>query len=290
MSGKTITVGFIGLGNIGMPMAKNLARKGPEMGLAVCVFDVVEEPVTALAELGAKAASPAEIAESCEMIGLCVRDDNDVDDLLYGADGILERAKAGTVIAVHSTVLRKNVLRWAEDAKAKGLELIDAPITGGAAGAEAGTLCIMAGGGEAVIERARPYFDCMSTVLVHAGEVGSGIVLKLANNLMTYAQYTTISEAHGLVKGAGVDPERLYEVGKANGVIAGSMHQFITGREGVKAGGQPGDMDKYFGPFASLGEKDLDHALALAEELGLDLPQGKTVRAGIRDTFLKGVV
>lgn len=284
------STGYIGLGNIGKPMCSNLVKNGPANGLSVMVYDVVAEPIEEMVGLGATAAgSPREIAEQCDLIGLCVRDDNDVDNLLYGDDGMLACGREGAVIAIHSTVTRDSVLRWAKDAAEHGIHIIDAPITGGASGAAEGTLCIMVGGDEAVLERAKPMFDCTSKLVVRGGDVGQGIVLKLANNLITYAAFTAVSEAVALVKGSGVAPEQLYAVGQANGVITPSGLQFITGREGLLAGCTAEEMESIFGPFAGLGEKDLDHALALATQLGMKLPATEQVREGIRKTFLTGI-
>ncbi len=287
----TIAAGYIGLGNIGKPMCENLVRKRAENGLKVYVYDVMPEPVQEMVALGAVAAAGGrEIAKTCDLVGLCVRHDGDVDDLLYGEDGMLVNGREGAIIAIHSTVTRDNILRWAKDAAEYGIHVIDAPITGGAAGAAEGALCIMVGGDDSVIERASPMFAGTSKAVVHGGALGSGIVLKLANNLITYTAFTACSEAVALVKNADVDPERLYEVGKVNGVITPSGQQFISAREGLLAGCTPEQMDEIFGPFAGLGEKDLGHALALAGQLRITLPVTQQVRTGIRSTFLQGVL
>lgn len=284
-----IQVGYVGLGNIGKPMCTTLINNGRSKGIEVVVFDVVAAPVAEMVELGAKSASAVgEIAATCDLIGVCVRDDKDVDSILYGDDGMLAKAKPGAVIAIHSTVTKPNMLRWAKDGEKCGVHVIDAPITGGASGAAEGTLCIMVGAEESVLEKAMPMLECTSKRVVRGGEVGSGIVLKLANNLMTYAAFTAVSEAVALVKKSGLNPEDLYAVGEVNGVITPSGKQFITGREGLLAGCTEEQMLEFFGPFAGLGEKDLDHALGLCQDLQLELPMTNTVRQHIRQTFLKG--
>ena len=137
------TVGFIGLGNIGRPMAEKLLAGD----FAVQVYDVFPDAAASVVEAGASLASgPAEMARACQYIGLCVRDDNDVESLLFGDEGILSNAQQGLVVAVHSTVTQANLLKWADVARQSGVELLDAPITGGASGAEQGTLCYMVGG------------------------------------------------------------------------------------------------------------------------------------------------
>ncbi|MFT5032942.1 MAG: 3-hydroxyisobutyrate dehydrogenase [Bermanella sp.] len=287
----TIATGYIGLGNIGKPMCTNLVKNQGKNGLQVYVYDVMPDPIQEMVALGALAAnSGREIAEKCALIGLCVRNDGDVENLFYGDNGMLANAAKGTIIAIHSTVTRDNIIRWANDAAKYDIHVIDAPITGGASGAADGSLCIMVGGEDSVIERATPMFTGTSKVVVHAGELGAGAVLKLANNMITYAAFTACSEAIALMKNAGLEPDRLYEVGKANGVITPSGQQFISGREALLAGCTAEQMDEFFGPFAGLGEKDLDHALNLASQLNIALPVTEKIREGIRKTFTEGVM
>ncbi|WP_295877444.1 NAD(P)-dependent oxidoreductase [uncultured Zhongshania sp.] len=283
--------GFIGLGNIGKPMAENLAKKCATYDMALTVFDVMPAPMADLAALGASTAnSPEDMAKQCELIGICVRNDDDVEQLLYGAngrDGMLKLGRPNAIFAIHSTVTRDNIVRWAADAKQHNIHVVDAPITGGAGGAAAGTLCIMLGASPELSERLQPMLSCMASKLVAAGEPGAGTVLKLANNLMNYTAFTAISEATALVKAAGVDVEKLFEVGEANGVITPMAKQFVTGRDGLFSGCTKDEMFSIFGPFAGLAEKDLDHALHLAAQLGLEFSVAKKVREGIHQTFLE---
>lgn len=274
-------VGFIGLGNIGRPMAKQLLKQ-PE---PVWVFDVVPAASAELAALGANvAASPAELAAQCGIIGICVRDDKDVDALLYGSDGLFANAQANTIIAIHSTVTQDAILRWHRDAVKLGLQIIDAPITGGAAGAESGTLCYMVGGDEATIERCRPVFLCSGSKIVHGGAIGTGIALKLCNNLMTYAAFIAVHEGFKLATACGLDTSKLLEVGQANGVVTAQMSAFIGGRNALA--GNPEMLQQFFGPHAALGTKDLGAALQTAEKLGLSLPGTQKNSELIEDVFL----
>ena len=285
-----IQCGYIGLGNIGKPMCANLAKNASAQGLSLQVFDIAPEPVAEMVALGALAASsPEDMARECELIGICVRHDGDVENLLYGdgeRPGMLAVATKGTVLAIHSTVTRDGILRWARDAAEKGLHIVDAPITGGAGGAADATLCIMAGGEAEAVARCQPMFACTSKAVVYAGEVGNATVVKLANNLMNYAAFSAIAEGTALLRGAGVDVQALYDVGAANGVVTPMMKQFIDGRDGMRAACSDEDMRAIFGPFASLAEKDLDHALALAGQLKLALPQTTTVRRHIDAVFM----
>jgi len=223
---------------------------------------------------------------ACDHIGLCIRDGKDVESLLYGADGILENCKTGTVIAIHSTVHQTEILKWHGEGKSKNLIIIDAPITGGAGGAENATLCYMVGGDTETFEKCKPVFQTSADKIIHAGEVGVGIVLKLCNNLITYAQFTAVAEASKLAKSCGLSEAVLREVGKSNGVINEQMHTFISGRNGCLTSCTPEQMQQIFGPFASLGEKDLDCALAAAKEAGIQLTSTELVRKMIGDVYL----
>jgi 3-hydroxyisobutyrate dehydrogenase-like beta-hydroxyacid dehydrogenase len=276
-----MSVGFIGLGNIGKPMAKQLLK----LSEAVWVFDVVPAACAELAAIGAHvAASPAELAKQCRIIGICVRDDKDVDSLLYGPEGIFANAAADTIVAIHSTVTQDATLRWHRDGAVLGLHVIDAPITGGAGGAAAGTLCYMVGGDEAIIERCRPVFLCSGSKIVHGGPIGTGIALKLCNNLMTYAAFIAAHEGFKLAAACGLAAEKLLEVGQANGVVTSQMSSFLLGRNSMV--GDPAMLQKHFAPHAALGKKDLGAALQSAEKLNVALPGTQKNSELIEDEYL----
>jgi 3-hydroxyisobutyrate dehydrogenase len=275
-------IGFIGLGNIGKPIAVHL-RKLPD---PVWVYDVVAAAMHELAAAGARAAeSPAELARHCRHIGLCVRDDADVEALLYGGSGLFAHAAAGTLIAVHSTVTHSAILGWARDGAARGITLIDAPISGGASGAEAATLTYMVGGDAAALETCRPVLATSAAKIVHAGALGAGITLKLANNLMSYAAFAAMHEAVALARAAGLSLDVLIEVGKSNGVVTPQMQAFIRNRDEIAASGDAA-LQKFFGPFGALGKKDLMAALASATQLGVTLPSTRQLAERIEDVFL----
>lgn len=275
-------IGFIGLGNIGKPMAKHLTDKEFELQ----VFDVFEDPVQELTKLGATAVAPKEMAEQCDIIGICVRDNSDVESLLY-EQGMLEAATANTIFAIHSTVTRQGLEQWAQDASDSGVHLIDAPITGGAQGAEDGSLIYMLGGRKEIVERCMPIFNHSAKSIVHAGDLGTGIVLKLAINSMTYSAFIAIKEATELAKAAGLDPAVLYEVGQGNGVVTPFSHRFASGREQALQAVDDETLVSIFEPMGRLGEKDLDAALQTAAGLGIDMPNAENSRKLIMDTFVK---
>lgn len=277
------SVGYIGLGNIGKPSARHLLGKSWQ----VMVHDVWQPAVDELVSEGATAApSVAELASNCQHFGICVRDDTQVEALLYGADGILDNATPGAVIAIHSTVSRAGLLRWAGDAGQRGVQLIDAAISGGAQGAEEARLCYMVGGDAEVVERARPVFLTSGNSVVHAGALGTGILLKLCNNLITYAEFMAMSEAVRLAEAGGLSASMLREVGKSNGVVNESMFQFISNRNALANQCSEEEMDQMFGAFGRLGEKDLDCALQSADEMGIELPSTRRLREQVLSLFL----
>lgn len=277
-----MAIGFIGLGNIGKPMARQLLK----LGEPVRVHDVAAAPVAELVALGAQAAdSPAALAADCRVVGLCVRDDRDVESLLHGADGLFAHLPQDAIIAVHSTVTQDALLRWAHEAGERGLHLVDAPITGGAGGAEAATLCTMVGGEAAILERLRPVLATSASKIIHAGPVGCGIALKLCNNIMTYAAFAAIDEGVRLARAGGLDPQLLIDVGRANGVVTPQMEAFLGNRDKLAAAG-PETMRKAFGPFAALAGKDLAAALDSARALGVALPATAHLQDIIKAVFL----
>lgn len=276
-----MSIGFIGLGNIGKPIARHLLK----LPHAIWVHDAVEAAMDELRAAGARVGAPAELAKRCRIIGLCVRDDADVDALLYGSAGLLENVAPGTIIAVHSTVTQQAILRWAGDARARDIHVIDAPITGGASGAEAATLTYMVGGDAATLERCRPVFSTSAAKIIHAGNIGAGITLKLANNLMTYAAFAAISEAAALARAGGLSLDVLIEVGVSNGVVTPQMQSFIRNRDRIGASGGAA-LQQFFGPFGALGKKDLLAALSSAGQLGVALPTTLHLSHSIEDIFL----
>jgi 3-hydroxyisobutyrate dehydrogenase len=282
MTAKT-NVGYIGLGNIGKPSAQRLIGDI----FNAHVFDVYSPAVEELVAAGATGcATVAELAKSCSHIGVCVRDDAQVEELLYGSDGIFAHAAAGTLIAVHSTVTQSNLLQWSKEASEKGLKLIDAPITGGAHRAADGTLCYMVGGSIEELEQCSPVFETSAEKIVHAGPVGSGIALKLCNNFIQYTEFVAMVEATRLAEACGLSVEVLRDVGLSNGVVNEQMFMFASGRNAVVKTASEEDMDAYFGVMGRLGRKDLECAISTASEKGVALPTAEYIRDRIENVFL----
>jgi 3-hydroxyisobutyrate dehydrogenase len=280
---EAMAVGYIGLGNIGKPSARHLI--GDQF--RAHVYDVDAVAMAELASAGAAGCdSAAELAAACSHIGICVRDEPQVESLLYGADGIFENAAAGTIVAIHSTVSRDAILKWAAAGESAGIRLIDAGISGGAQGAEAGTLVYMVGGDADAVEQARSVFMTSAASVIHAGELGAGMVLKLCNNLVTYLQFQAMSEAARLAEASGISIDVLREVGETNGVVSEQMHSFISGRNAMAAACSEEEMAAMFGPFGKLGEKDLECALDSARQSGVELPFTAQLQRHVYDMFI----
>jgi 3-hydroxyisobutyrate dehydrogenase-like beta-hydroxyacid dehydrogenase len=264
-----VRAGFVGLGNIGRPMAKRLL----EAGFETAVFDLAAPPVEDLVGLGARAAAtPRDAAEGCDAIGVCVRDDADVLDVCLRADGLLAGARPGAVIAIHSTVLPSTAEQVAAEAAPRGIGVIDACVSGGAAGAEHGALIVMAGGEADALERARPYLDAFARKVVHAGSIGSGCKAKLCNNLLTYLAWTAAFEAHTLAKASGLSQECFEEVTTATGNLTGLMRAFLGAHKLPEETRTSEAMQQTLRGYLAVAEKDLAWTLQLARECGVTLP------------------
>jgi 3-hydroxyisobutyrate dehydrogenase len=276
-----MSVGFIGLGNIGKPMAMHWANaKQP-----LVVFDVLPQAAADLVAAGAKAAATvADLAREAQIIGICVRDDKDVEQVLYGAGGILDNARPDTVVLIHSTVKQESILRWHEQGKAKSMHIIDASVT---RATEPNKFCYMLGGDAVVVERCSPLLAAGGNAVVHAGPVGAAIALKLCNNMMTYASFIAVHEAYKLARAFGIDPELLHQVSNTNGVITPSMAGFIRARGQIAKQGQA-VLQAAFGPHGALGEKDMAAALQSAKKLEVSLPGAQKTEELIADVFVNG--
>jgi 3-hydroxyisobutyrate dehydrogenase len=262
-------VGFIGLGDMGFPMAKNLVGNDFE----VVVFDQRPEPMAEFTKFGATiAGSSRELAEKCETIGICVQNDAQVEAVLLGEDGILKGAKSDTVVAIHSTVHPRTVRKLAEIAAGQGVGVIDVAVTGGAHVAAQRSLCYMAGGDEQLVERCRKVFETSASKIVYAGDLGMGMMTKLCNNLITYLELLAATESMLLARKAGVPDAAIDAVTEHNGVVTPSMKMFIAmRREADKLISDKGFQDM-MRIRTEIGEKDLALAVECGRELGVSLP------------------
>ncbi|WP_433732181.1 NAD(P)-dependent oxidoreductase [Nocardia sp. CA-129566] len=263
-----LPVGFIGLGNMGAPMARSLlAWPG---GLTVC--DTRPDAVQPFTEAGAAAAvSAAEIAEKAAVISVTVLNDEQVRAVVTGPEGLLRTAAPGTVIAVHSTISDRTAQELAGECAEHGVELVDAPVSGGAPGAARGKLAVMVGGTDTAFERVRGPFGCFADLVVHAGPVGAGTRMKLARNLLHFVAFTAAAEAQRLAEAADIDITVLGKVVRHSDAVTGGPGAIM-----LRDRTTPIEPNDFWLPILShvrdLGEKDLGLALELGARLGVELP------------------
>lgn len=267
-------IGFIGLGNIGAPMARRLLDRPDEL----VVLDVAAVATAPFAAEGATvAATPAELAARARVISIVVRDEAQVADVLDGPDGLLAAATAGTVVAVHSTISAEGAVALAERASAAGVDLVDAPISGGAMGAHEGTLAVMVGGSDDAVERARPVLERYASLVVHCGPVGQGTRMKIARNLITFASFAAVGEAQRLAQAAGLDVAALGDVVRHSDRVTGGAGAIML-RPDASVMADDDGLRPIFAHTAALGTKDLDLAAELGDGLDVDTPVAELAR------------
>lgn len=203
-------LGFLGLGIMGYPMARNLLRAGHEVAVWSRTASKAQE--LAAAEKGKFCSTPKEVGQFADCIFLCVGDTEMSEEVILGPDGIVEGAKPGTVIADASTVSPSASRRMGETLAAKGIEFLDAPCTGSKPGAEGGTLTFMIGGDQTVFERVRPFFEPMGKRLYYCGGPGMGLNAKLTQNLILSNILMAFNEGMVLAAKAGVDANLMLEI------------------------------------------------------------------------------
>jgi 3-hydroxyisobutyrate dehydrogenase len=270
-------VGFIGLGNIGKPMALRLAAAD---GIDLWVYDVMREPVEELEAAGARgAASIAAMASRSDVVCVMVRDDDQVRDVLGEVLGV---AGDGQTVVIHSTVAPSTPGQLADTAARHGVEVVDAPVSGGAMGAADGTLAIMVGGSDEAFAAARPALDVMGSLITHAGPIGSGTKLKLARNLMHFVAFTAATEAQRLAEASGLDVAELGKVVRHTDKVTGGPGAIML--RSTAAPIEEGDF--WMGVYEhvwELGKKDLTFAIDLADQQGVDVPLARLSLERLRE-------
>jgi 2-hydroxy-3-oxopropionate reductase len=254
-------IGFIGLGIMGRPMAKNLMKAGYELVLHNRSPEKAEE----LAEEGnaTAARSPREAAEACDIVITMLPDSPDVEAVVSGEDGVLGGIRHGALLVDMSTISPVVTEELAEEVREKGASMLDAPVSGGDVGAIEGALSIMVGGSEEDFERARPLFDVMGKVATHVGPTGAGQVVKACNQIVVALTIEAVSEALVLGSRGGVAPEKLVEA--LSGGLAGSAVMEAKKEKFFSHDFEPGFR-------IELHHKDLGIALAAGREYGVALP------------------
>jgi 3-hydroxyisobutyrate dehydrogenase-like beta-hydroxyacid dehydrogenase len=265
MTSTTLRIGFIGLGTMGGRMARRLVSQG----YAVRGYDPSAERADRARAAGVVLdSSPGRVAATADLVLSSLPDPAAVRAAYLGEDGVLAGAHAGMTWIDMSTIDPETWREVAAKAAAGGIDCLDAPVSGGPAEAGSGKLVFLVGGEAAVLERCRPVLMALATDLHHVGPLGSGLVVKLVNNVMSMGNMVVAAEAMVLGVKAGVDPRRLFEILSTSG---GRSHHFLKRMPNVLAG----DFTPNFS--VALSKKDVSLALGLAAGLGIALPVASAV-------------
>ncbi len=262
-------IGFIGLGNMGGPMAKNLLEKGH----ALKVFDLAEDAVKAAEAAGAtRAASAGEAASDVEVVVTMLPAGKHVKAVYTEGGGVIDSAAPGTLLIDCSTIDVDSARVVAEAAEAKGFEMVDAPVSGGVAAATAGGLTFMVGGSEAGFKRAEPILACMGKAIIHAGGHGNGQAAKICNNMILGITMIATCEAFALAEKLGLDHQKLFDISSRASGQSWSLTSYCPVPGPVPA--SPANNGYKPGFAAAMMLKDLRLSQDAAESAGADTPLG----------------
>jgi 2-hydroxy-3-oxopropionate reductase len=258
--GMTLKVGYIGLGIMGKPMARNIMKAGYD----VVVHNRSRESVKELVSEGAKEAhSPAEVARQVDVVFTNLPDSPDVELVALGKDGIIEGAHEGLIYVDNSTIKPTTARKVGKRLAEKDVEMLDAPVSGGDVGAIQGTLTIMVGGSQETLEKVRPVLEAMGTTITHVGGAGDGQIAKAANQIMVAAQMVAMGELLILAQKAGADPQKVVEA--IRGGAAGCWTLDNKPQRLFAGNREPGFK-------AYMQAKDLGIIMDTAREYGIPLP------------------
>lgn len=253
-------IGFIGLGVMGKSMAANLLKAGYE----VFVYTRTKDKASELLSQGAKwASSPKEIAQKANVIISMVGYPSDVEEIYLGENGLIENGKQGTHLIDMTTSTPTLAVKIAEEAKKRGMESLDAPVSGGDIGARDAKLTIMVGGSSEAFEAVRPIFDIIGSNVVHQGPAGSGQHTKMCNQIAIASNMIGVTEAISYAQKAGLDPERVLRSISSGSAGSWSLSNLVPRM--VEGDFEPGFYIKHF-------IKDMKIALNEAERMGMDAP------------------
>jgi 3-hydroxyisobutyrate dehydrogenase-like beta-hydroxyacid dehydrogenase len=262
------TVGFIGVGTIGLPMARNIVKGG----FALTAHDLDPARVALAVEAGARgAASIAEAVADADMVITMVPDAPDVERSALGPGGVLEHIGTAAVYVDMSTIDPATTRKVGKAFADRGIAMIDSPVTRSVAQAITGNLALLVGGDPAVLGRVRPVLDCVADTITHCGPLGNGSAMKLVNNFMGAGIVALVAEAMCMGIRAGLTLETMIEASGKTGTRNGMLHGFLP-QTAFRGDFRPGF-------FTRLSHKDVRLALAMAAAGGVDTPVGRAVHA-----------
>jgi len=253
-------IGFIGIGLMGRPMTKNLLKAGYDL----TVHDINREAVKEVLGLGAKeASSPKEVAESVDAIMLSLPADSEVEEVILGKDGILDGGRPGSVLVDMSTISPLTARRMAEVVQKQGMEMLDAPVSGGQEGAREASLTIMVGGKPEIFERMEPVLQKLGKNVTYIGGHGAGQVAKAANQIIVGLTIEAVAEGLVFAAKSGVDPEKVRKA-----LLGGYAQSRVLELHGQRM------TDRNFVPGGKVRshKKDIEIVMAVAREIGVYLP------------------
>ncbi|MUL83881.1 MULTISPECIES: NAD(P)-dependent oxidoreductase [unclassified Mycolicibacterium] len=271
----SLVYGYIGLGNMGAPMAKRLV----EWPGGFIVYDVRTEAMTPLAELGATLADDVTDVARADIISITVLNDEQVRDVV---GQLASKVKPETVIVIHSTISDTTAVELAEQYRPQGIHIVDAPVSGGGAAAEKGELAIMVGAERPVYERIKPALKQFGSMVIHAGEPGAGTRMKLARNMLTFTSYAAACEAMKLAEAAGLDLGALGRVVRHTDALTSGPGAVIV-RDNMAELTPDHWLYDAFTHTRGLGEKDLSLAIGLGDVVGVDLPLAQVALQRLAD-------
>ena len=258
-------IGLIGLGIMGLPMAKNILKAGYEL----MVYDINTESMDEVAAAGAtKASNCAQIGSSCDVILTMLPNSPHVEQAVLGEGGVIETAKEGTVLIDMSSINPIASQEIAKKLAAKGVKMLDAPVSGGEPKAIDGTLSFMVGGEQGLFDKYKALLETMGASVVRCGDIGAGNTTKVANQVVVALNIAAVSEAFMLAQKAGVDPNLVFDAIK--GGLAGSTVMNAKGPMMLGQNFEPGFK-------VDLHIKDLDNALQTAHSVGMPVPMTASV-------------
>jgi 3-hydroxyisobutyrate dehydrogenase-like beta-hydroxyacid dehydrogenase len=270
-----VKLGYIGLGNMGAPMAKRLV----EWPGGVTVFDVRADAMTPLAELGATLADSVADVATADIICVTVLNDAQVREVV---GELAAHVKPGTVVAIHSTISPETAIELANELQPNDIHVVDAPVSGGGAAADKGELAVMVGADREVYERIKPAFKQFASMVIHAGEPGAGTRMKLARNMLTFTGYAAACEAMKLAEAAGIDLAQLGRVVRHTDALTGGPGAIMV-REDMETLAPDHWLYDAFTHTRGLGEKDLSLALGLGQAVDVDLPLAELALKNLAD-------
>ncbi|WP_298815088.1 3-hydroxyisobutyrate dehydrogenase [uncultured Roseibium sp.] len=263
------TIGFIGLGNMGGPMAINLVKAGHR----VLGFDLSEAAVALLTDAGGeKAGSVADLAAQADVVVTMLPAGKHVRQIYQGEGGILDNARSGTLLIDSSTIDVDSARAVSSAAEEKGMLMVDAPVSGGVAGAAAGTLTFMVGGPDKAFQEAKAFLDIMGKTIVHAGGAGNGQAAKICNNMILGISMIAVSEAFVLAEKLGLDAQKLYDVSSTASGQCWSLTSYCPVPGPLPT--SPANRDYQPGFAAAMMLKDLKLAQEAANSAGAATPLG----------------